>query len=308
MSSILVIGSLNTDICIRTDTLPKPGETIIGSQYTYSFGGKGANQAYAARKAGADVILLGYIGEDKYGRQMIQALNEAGICTEHLGTSFQQPTGTAFVLTDRAGANSIVVISGANTECSVDYILEKQAYFSEADCILLQLEIPLKTVCQSAALGREAGKTVILNPAPALRELPQELYENVDIITPNETELSILTGCKTGTPEEIRSAAEQIIYRGIPRVIVTLGSRGAMIVDRERAIEIYGRCVPAVDSTGAGDCFNGVLAVALAEKAAPEEAAMKANAAAAISVTRRGAMLSMPTRQEIEAICAAAHI
>jgi len=303
MSSILVVGSLNTDISICVERLPLRGETVLGSGYSYTFGGKGANQAYAARLAGADVTMLGSVGQDKYGEQIIQKLQEAGIHTECLRREVQRPTGTAFVMTDREGVNSITVISGANAACDTEYVRSCQTQFAAANCVLLQLEIPLEAVCSCAALAKNMGKLVVLNPAPAIAELPQELYENVDILTPNETELEQLSGCRTETYEDLILAARRLVEKGIPRVIVTLGSRGALLVEREDAVLIPGRRVQPLDSTGAGDCFNGVLTVALADGLPAREAIVRANVAASISVTRWGAMLSMPNKSEIDAAC-----
>lgn len=299
MKRVLVVGSLNMDLVVDVEHLPLVGETVLGNQYWKSPGGKGANQAYAAGRAGADVAMLGCVGEDLYGTTMLEKLTEAGVRKDAVRREKQHPTGTAFVLRETSGANSIIVISGANWRCTPAYLAEYRDYFAWADCVLCQLEIPLESVCAAVHQAKELGKTVLLNPAPACPDLPGSLFPQIDVITPNETELAALTGGPTGTLEEIADSAQRLKKTGVGSVVVTMGARGALLVQKDRTVHIPGNHVDCVDTTGAGDCFNGVLAAELAAGTPLEKAVYIANAAASLSVTRHGALQSMPGREEI---------
>ena len=302
MSRILVVGSLNMDMLIQSPRLPKQGETLMGFRYTSKHGGKGANQAYAAAMMGNSVAMLGCVGKDRFGSSLLSQLREASVDTACIRVWPGRATGAAFVMTDSAGGNSIIVIPGANELCTASYIRQHEALFRETDCVLLQLEIPLEGVEAAVGLAKKYGKTVILNPAPAREDIPDTLLAAVDVLTPNETELALLSGCHTDTPEDAARAAETLLARGVGTVIVTLGAQGAMLVTPGQTKLLPTRRVKAVDSTGAGDCFNGVAAGLLADGKELEEAVRTANIAASISTTREGAMCSMPTREEVEAV------
>lgn len=301
MGHVLVVGSLNMDMLIRSPRLPKPGETLLGCRYASKHGGKGANQAYAAAMLGSDVTMLGCVGNDRFGSLLISKLKEASVDTDFVEARHGKATGTAFVMTDDTGNNSIIVIPGANELCTAEYIHRSEHLFQRADCVLLQLEIPLDGVAEAIRTAKKHGKRVILNPAPARSDIPDELLRMVDVLTPNETELALLTGACTDTLEATERAARTLLEKGVGCVIVTLGKAGAMLVSAEHSRHIPARKVSAIDSTGAGDCFNGVIAALLAEGSGFEEAIKVANIAASISTTREGAMCSMPTREEVEA-------
>ena len=300
MSRVLVVGSLNMDMLIQSPRLPKPGETLLGCRYVSKHGGKGANQAYAAAMLGSSVVMLGCVGDDRFGSSLRSQLEAADVDTSCIRVCPDRATGTAFVMTDSAGSNSIIVIPGANELCTAAYVRQHEALFQQADCVLLQLEIPLEGVEEAVQLAKKHGKAVILNPAPARDDIPDALLAAADVLTPNETELALLSGCETDTPEQVERAARMLLVRGAGSVIVTLGAQGAMLVTPTQAKLIPTRRVNAVDSAGAGDCFNGVAAGLLATGEELEEAVRTANIAASISTTREGAMCSMPTREEIE--------
>lgn len=300
MGQVLVVGSLNMDLLIQSPRLPKPGETLLGCRYASKHGGKGANQAYAAAMLGSSVAMLGCVGDDRFGSSLIGKLQEAGVDTGFIGAQHEKTTGTAFVMTDSEGNNSIIVIPGANELCTAEYVHRNRELFQQADCVLLQLEIPIDGVIEGVRLAKEYGKRVILNPAPARSDIPADILCMVDVLTPNETELALLTGIDTDTTEKIEHAARILLEKGVGSVVVTLGEAGAMLVTAERTCLFPARRVKAIDSTGAGDCFNGVIAALLAVGTELEEAIRVANAAASISTTREGAMCSMPSQKEIE--------
>ncbi len=300
---ILVIGSLNMDLSISMDAMPVVGETILGNGLAYQAGGKGANQACAAGLLGGQVKMLGCVGQDEFGDRQVEGLKASGVDTSYIKRSKSQPTGTAVIYVDRRGNNSIVVIPGANRECGVQYLSSRRELFEWCGCIVLQMEIPDEAVLYAARLGRELGKTVILNPAPAPDSLPDELLSLVDYLTPNETELAKLSGSQGVDLESVKAGARTLIRRGVRRVIVTMGSQGALLVSGDSERMYPARKVAAVDTTAAGDCFNGAFAAALAEGKTEGEAVCFANAAAAIAVTREGAQSSIPTRAEVEGRC-----
>lgn len=300
MKHVLVVGSLNMDLVVDVDRLPQTGETILGSRYWNSLGGKGANQSYAAGRAGAEVCMLGSVGRDSHGALLLKKLQEANVQADMIRFDEERPTATAFVLRETSGANSIIVISGANQGCTPEYLEQHENCFKWADCLLCQLEIPLESVYSAVHKAKSLGKFVILNPAPACTNLPDSLFRLVDVITPNETELFLLTGKTICTLAEIVDSAHSLIAKGVKNVVVTLGARGALLVQKDRTIHIPGYIVNCIDTTGAGDCFNGVLASELSAGVALEQAVHIANAAASLSVTRSGALQSMPSKHEIE--------
>lgn len=293
---ILVVGSLNMDMSVHMETMPAVGETVLGDGLGYQMGGKGANQACACGRLGGDVKILGCVGRDEFGSRQIESLGAAGVDALGLRQSPGLPTGTAVIYVDRNGDNSIVVIPGANRECGEQYLREQDELFRWCGIIVLQMEIPMEAVLYAARRGRELGKTVILNPAPA----PDELLGLVDYLTPNETELAKLSGIAAVGQTDLKRAARLLIEKGVKKVLVTLGEQGALLVDGETERLYPARQVESVDTTAAGDCFNGALATALAEGMAEDEAIRFANLAASLAVTRKGAQSSLPDREEVE--------
>jgi len=304
--SILVLGSSNTDMIIQVDRIPRPGETILGGRFLTAAGGKGANQAVAAARCGGAVTFIARVGQDMFGQQAIAGLVAAGIHVEYVLRDKHAPSGVALIFVARDGENSIAVASGANGRLSPRDVAHAAPAFRRAAVLVMQLETPLPTVRAAARLAARHQRRVILNPAPA-RELPDALLRQVAILTPNETEAHLLTGVRVSDVPSARRAAARLRARGVPAVIITLGPRGAFLAAPEGEALVPGFKVKAVDTTAAGDVFNGALAVALAEGRPLPEAVRFANAAAAISVTRLGAQPSAPTRWEIERLLRAGH-
>lgn len=298
MSKIIVVGSSNTDLIIKLDRIPLPGETVIGGEFATAAGGKGANQAVAAARAGGDVTFVARVGKDSMGEQAIAGFVRDGINVDYVIRDGTKPSGVALIFVAKDGENSIAVASGANSNLVAEDIRKAKTVLSNAGVLVLQLETPLNTVQTAAELAKNVGVRVLLNPAPAC-PLPDELLQHVWILTPNESEAGILTGIKVHDEPTAIQAAERLLARGVGNVIITMGGRGAFIAAKDMRQIIPGCKVKAVDTTGAGDVFNGALAVALAEGKPLLEAAQFANAAAAISVTRLGAQTSAPQRSEI---------
>ena len=296
---ILVIGSSNTDMVIKLDRLPRPGETILGGDFFHAAGGKGANQAIAAARAGGEIKFVARVGRDMFGAKAVERLVQEGVNVEHVIREESLPSGVALIFLAKDGANSIAVAGGANARLSPADIMKASAAIASADVVLMQLETPLETVQVAAELAARAEVPFILNPAPA-RALSTDLLKLVSILTPNETESELLTGIAVTDESSAGRAAEQLLALGVKAVILTLGSRGVFVATALISELVPGYQVQAVDATGAGDVFNGALAVALAEGRPLLEAARFANAAAAISVTRLGAQPSAPNRKEIE--------
>ena len=296
---ITVIGSTNTDMVIKTGKLPAPGETILGGNFFMNPGGKGANQAVAAARLQGDVTLVAKTGSDLFGAQAKQLFQAEGLKTDYVLTDPKSPSGIALITVDENGENCIVVAPGANALLDRNDIDLAMQAIHEAEIILMQLEIPLSTVEYAATIAFEAGKKVILNPAPA-QKLRDELLEKIFILTPNETEAEILTGIEVKDTASAEIAARTLIAKGVRMVVVTLGSKGALLVSESICRLIPAFPVSPIDTTAAGDCFNGALAVALAEGTAIEQAILFANRAASISVTRLGAQASAPYREEVE--------
>ncbi len=299
MKRIVVIGSLNMDLIAKVDHIVRPGETILASDLERVPGGKGANQAYGIGKLGGSVSMLGMVGRDDDGIALLNNLSSIGVNTEEIRICDDAPTGTALILVDPEGRNSIIVIPGANMMVDTAYIDEHRAVLEEADIVILQLEIPLETVMYTAHLAKSMGKYVILDPAPAILDLPKEIYPDVDLIKPNETELSILTGTSTEDTDYLEKIG--ILRRqGASDIIVSLGADGVILSRRGRSDkQICGRSVRAVDTTAAGDSFLAGLAVKLAEGQDLEDAIDYAQRVASIAVTRKGAQPSIPTAEEV---------
>jgi ribokinase len=305
MGKIVVAGSLNMDLSVRVAHIPAVGETILGGDLLESPGGKGANQAYAAAKLSSNggVLMLGCVGQDEFGRAMLRNLSRAGCDVSHVST-VPGPSGVALIVVSAEGDNAIVVAPGANALFIPDMARSLAPVLAGADTLLLQLEIPLDTVQTLAETARAHGVRVILDPAPApLAGLPRELLKLVDILTPNETEAAALTGStdKQITPEVATRMAEQLVAQGSAAAVVKLGARGCLIHRHGQSTFVPAPKVAAIDTTAAGDVFNGALAVALSESLELPEACQFATRAAALSVTRKGAQLSAPSRDEVQA-------
>ena len=302
-NSIVVVGSSNTDMIVQMARLPKPGETILGGVFSIAPGGKGANQAVGAARAGARVSFVARVGRDMFGAHAVASLVQDGINVSYVFKDHAAPSGVALIFVGKNGENSIAVAPGANGRLSPADIKKARNAFADASLLVMQLETPLETVQAAAQLAAEVGLRVILNPAPA-RSLPDELFKHISILTPNETETELLTGIKVNTTTDAAEAAGRLMARGVQTVIITLGRRGAFVATREGRQLVAGFKVRPVDTTAAGDIFNGALAAALDENKPLLEAVRFANAAAAISVTRLGAQPSAPDRKEIESFLA----
>lgn len=303
-NTVVVIGSYNTDLTIKTGRIPRPGETIIGGIFSEGGGGKGANQAVAAARAGANVSFIARVGKDALGKQGIQRLAEERINTQYVIYDVEIPTGVAFIVVDELGENSIVVASGANARLMPQDIDESDLELSPGSVLLVQLESPLETVRASIKKAHSFGATVILNPAPA-RLLDNNFLKEIDIITPNKVEAEMITGITVTDEESLKSIVRKFHSFGIKNVLVTLGSKGIFAGFTDRMEYIPAFTVNSVDSTGAGDVFSGALAAFIAEGIPLEKAARLANACASISVTRLGAQNSAPRRTEVENFIAA---
>jgi ribokinase len=301
VKQILVIGSLNMDFVVSVEEMPRKGETISAKNMQLIGGGKGANQACAAGKLGAPTAMLGAVGKDTYGDRLLDSLKQAGVDVSRILRLEEETTGIALITVDSHGENSITVIPGANGAVSCEYIERNRDLIAASDYVLLQLEIPMETVVYAAKLAHEMGKTVILDPAPAPDHLPDELFQYVDLLKPNETELEKLSGIPVNE-ETLKSAAETMKHKGVPCVIVTLGGEGmyGSFPDGSEC-RLYTQKVPVVDTTAAGDSFTGALAAAMGEGASVLEAMDYAGKVAAVVVTRKGAQTSLPTKEEVEA-------
>jgi ribokinase len=298
-NSIVVVGSSNTDMIVQMARLPKPGETIMGDEFSTAAGGKGANQAVGAARAGGHVVFVARVGQDMFGSQAVDSLVRDGIDVSYVVKDRAAPSGVALIFVGKDGENSIAVAPGANSRLSSADVKKAKKAFVGARFLLMQLEIPLETVQTAAQLATKAGVRVILNPAPA-RSLPNKLFKHISILTPNETETEVLTGIKVKNVTDAAKAAVRFMAKGVQTVIITLGRRGAFVATKEGKQLVPGFKVRSVDTTAAGDIFNGALAAALGEDKPLLEAVRFANAAAAISVTRLGAQPSAPDRKEIE--------
>ena len=299
ISKIVVVGSSNTDMIVRAANIPRPSETVIGSEFRMGGGGKGANQAVAAARAGGDVAFIARVGDDIFGRQAVEGFRRDGIETRFVFKNKRAASGVALIVVDNHGENSIAVASGANAKLTPADIEKAKGVIAAADILLLQLETPLETISRAAKLACANGVPVILNPAPA-RSLDQKMLGLVTILTPNEIETEILTGIKIKSRTDMAKAARKLMVRGVKAVLITLGARGVFVADGKTRTIMPACKVKAVDTTAAGDVFNGALAVALAEGRALLDAARFANAAAALSVTKWGAQPSAPKRKDIE--------
>ena len=296
---IAVIGSSNTDMVIKTSKLPAPGETILGGNFFMNAGGKGANQAVAASRLGGNVSLIARTGDDVFGRQAKQIFESDKINTDYLLTDPHHPSGIALITVDSHGENCIVVAPGANNYLTKTDIKIAREEILRSEIILMQLEIPIETVSYVAEIARKAGIKVILNPAPAAK-IPDELLSGLYMITPNETEAELISGIPVLDVESATLAARNLSERGVKVVIITLGSKGALLYAAGKEILVPVPKVEAIDTTAAGDVFNGAIAVAISEGFELENAVEFACKAASISVTRMGAQSSAPYRNELQ--------
>jgi len=300
---LLVIGSANLDFTVAVERLPGEGETVSGGTLLTSHGGKGANQALAARRLGAEVRLIAQVGQDSIGDRIVGHLTEAGFPAEGLLRDPDTATGVALIMVDREGRNQIAVAPGANRTLTRERLYSIQGWIEWADLLLCQLETPLETVRWALGEARRLGRRTILNPAPS-RSLPDDLYPLVDVLTPNAGEALALSGATGGGKDAIHEAAQRLMRKGTGVVIVTLGADGALLVTREDAIHVPGFSVDAVDTTAAGDAFTGALATTLGSGTPLRDAVRFANAAGALACTRRGAQESLPDRAAVEAFLA----
>lgn len=294
----MVCGSSNTDMVVRAPHFPAPGETLLGGEFLMNAGGKGANQAVAAARLGGDVIFAGKTGDDLFGHRATSLLREEGIDVSGVTVDPELPSGVALITVNSAGENTIVVAPGANGTYSPEDFNRALPELEHSDILLMQLEIPISTVEYIAGKARGMKTRVILNPAPAA-PLSDELLKALYLITPNETEASLLTGIQVTDESSAREAASLLHQKGVEKVIITLGAAGAFYLSEGKSGIIAAPRVVAADTTAAGDTFNGALAVALTEGKSLEESILFANRAAAISVTRPGAQASIPFRNEV---------
>ena len=303
---IVVVGSLNADFVVRVDRFPAPGETLRGDRFDVFPGGKGGNQAAAAARLGGRVAMVGQVGGDAQGAWLRTSLETAGVDVRRVSTDDSVSSGVALIATDAAGQNEIVVVAGANGTFTPDRLAPAAALLQQALVVLLQLEIPIATVERAAAETRASGAMLLLDPAPA-GDVPNQVLALASLVTPNESELAVLAGAPLlddpVSDDEIDARAARLLARGATAILVKLGARGARLVTPTRRVAWPAFSVAAVDTTAAGDAFNGALAVALADRAELDDAIRFACAAGALAVTRPGAQPSMPTRDEVNRLC-----
>jgi ribokinase len=296
---VAVVGSANMDVVARVHSLPERGATVLGHSLVHTPGGKGANQAVAAARAGSEVVFVGRVGADSYGTGLVESLRWAGVSTEFVTVDPATPSGVALIMVDDEAQNIIAVVPGANGQVTSDDVDRAREAIASCSVLLLQLEIPLDTVAHAARVGREVGLTVILNPAPA-QDLSPEFLQLFDVLIPNQAEVGRLSG--VGSPVDPASAAHMLVDAGAKAVVVTLGDEGAVVVDRAGESVVPPFPASAVDTTGAGDAFVGNLAHGLAAGRSLDEAARFASAAAALSVERVGAQAAMPSGAQTAAL------
>jgi len=296
---IVVVGSSNMDLVVRSPRIPAKGETILGGDFIMTPGGKGANQAVAAAKLGAEVFFVAKLGDDIFGRQSLSNFHKVGIHTDYVVQTKEAPSGVALITVDDAGDNVIVVAPGANLKLSPEDVRKAQSVIASSGAVAAQLEVPLETVEFAARLANDAGVPFILDPAPA-QKLSDELLRMVDVLTPNETEAEILTGIEVTDEDSALAAAKDLLQRGVKAVILTMGAKGYLLATKDAAQFVPSVKVNAVDATAAGDAFTGSLAVGLAQGKTLRDAALFANHVAALSVTKMGAQSSMPDAEQVE--------
>lgn len=298
---IIVFGSINMDLVTKTPRLPIAGETLPGYEFFTAAGGKGANQAVAAARLGISTYMVGRVGDDDFGRQLLCGLQTAGVNTEGILIDAAVSSGVAVITVDDAGENNIIIVAGANGRVSQQDVERLSTLLPKAAALLLQFEIPLPVVLRAAQAAHQAGIPVILDPAPAKTDIPAELYELIDIITPNEIEASQLVGFPVNGQESAAKAAVELLQRGVHTVIVKLGTQGVFCATTQETFFVPAFSIQAVDTVAAGDAFNGGLAVALAQGHSLREAVIWGAAAGAICATKAGAQPSLPDQETFEA-------
>ncbi len=299
MAKVTVIGSANVDFTIRLERLPCPGETVSGGEFYSSFGGKGANQALAAHRAGAQVRFIAKVGKDQHGDATIENLKKVGLDTGAVARDSSSHSGIALIMVDKDGHNSIAVAPGSNRNLTGEDIRRAEKHILWADVVLVQLEVPLFSIREAFSLAKGHDLLTMLNPAPACN-IPDDILSSADVVTPNETELKYLSGHRIEDQRGIILASRKVLDSGPGQVIATLGENGCFWTTKDSQEQFPGFKVRAVDSTAAGDAFNGYLACALAERRSSVDAIKFASAAGALTVTRRGAQDSLPERGEVE--------
>ena len=300
VSRIGIIGSANMDLVVRADHTPGPGENVFGTDFRTVPGGKGANQAVAVARLAAEAVFIGKVGRDAFGTALLESLNRERVDTSHVLVDADAPSGTALIVVDARGQNSIVVCPGANGRLRPEDIDAAAATLAGLDTIVMQLEIPPETVAHAIRLARRHGVRVILDAGPPRTDPPDEYFE-VDVLTPNEAEASALVGTQITDLASAEAAARAMLERGAGAVVLKLGDKGALLVTAEEVMHVEAHEVEVVDTTAAGDAFTGAVAVYAAEGMPLSEAVKMANRAGALAVTRLGAQPSMPTREDVEA-------
>ncbi|WP_035446198.1 ribokinase [Atopobacter phocae] len=303
MNTITVIGSINLDRTLRVKAMPKPGETIHAIEHFSAGGGKGANQAVAAQRAGASTYFIGAVGRDGAGDMMKDLMGQEGIDLKGVTTLETQATGQAFITVDQQGENSIIIYAGANNDFTPEHVRAHEATIKSSDFVIAQFESAMDSTIEAFKIAREANVKTILNPAPALENVPQELLELTDIIVPNETETEIITGIKVTDEATLKEATAKLHDLGIETVIITLGSKGAYYDFADQNGTVPAFSVRAIDTTAAGDTFIGAFASVLKPDFSNiEEAILHGNKASSITVQRYGAQPSIPYQNEIESV------
>ncbi|MBQ3420714.1 MAG: ribokinase [Romboutsia sp.] len=298
MKKICVIGSLNMDLVVNVDDMPKKGQTLIGSSFKEVPGGKGANQAVAIARLGADITMIGKVGNDSFGKTLMNQLKTDNVKTDYVHIE-EGSSGVAMITVDKNAENSIVVAPGANFKVLEEDIDKCIDGIKQSEIVVLQLETPINTIKYALEKSKELGKYTILNPAPAIA-LEDDIIKNVDLLTPNETELEILSGVKINSEDDIKKAADVMIQKGVKQLIVTLGSKGSLYIDKENMKFKKSYKVNAIDTTAAGDSYTGALAVALSKNKSIEEAMDFASKVGALAVMKEGAQSSLPTLNDVE--------
>jgi ribokinase len=299
--SLIVFGSINMDLVVKTPRLPSPGETLQGEHFFTAPGGKGANQAVAAARLGALTYLVGRVGKDSLGEELLAHLNETGVQTEGVQIDAETSSGVAMIAVDQKSENTIIIIPGANGKVAGSDVERLTDLLPHARALLLQLEVPLPGIKLAAKAAQEAGVKVILDPAPAPESLPDELYSLIDIITPNETEAKRLTGLDLAEEENCIKAAEKLLERGVKTVVLKLGSRGVFCMNVAEHFRVEAFPVQAIDTVAAGDAFNGAMAAAFEQGLSLREAVIWGTAAGALATTKSGAQPSLPDRETFDA-------
>lgn len=296
---ILVIGSHMMDLVVKTPRAPKEGETIIGTMFSRYLGGKGANQAVAASRLGGNVIMAGKVGKDEFGEEFLTALEAEQIDTRHIIVDQNHATGIGAVTLEENGNNRIIVVPGANLAYNKNDLKRIESIIKEAKILVVQLEMDIKMIEEAVTIANENDVPVLLNPAPA-QELSENLLSRVTYLTPNETEIELLTNQKVSTKDQLTQAAKTLVDKGVKNVIITLAEKGAFVVNRAEVYHVPGFPVNPIDSVAAGDSFNGALAVGLSGGRSLKESVKFANAVGALTVTKEGAIPSLPNLEEVE--------